>query len=75
MTRRPGFDGDQYLNEQQAAVMSSFSPDQLGGIEQLVKRRGIDFGKINSGFNTKISQFVALLYRLPFSRSCKPSKD
>ena len=37
------------LNEQQSSVLAQLQPDQLGNIQALMKRRGIDFAKINSG--------------------------
>ena len=66
------------LNEQQAAVMSSFSPDQLRGIEQLVKRRGIDFGKINSGGMQSLASIAGARNMgdlVPVIRSVRDRKD
>jgi hypothetical protein len=47
------------LNEQQAAVMAGFTPDQLGGIARMTKRRGIDFGKINSAGMQSLASVAA----------------
>jgi hypothetical protein len=75
MASMQGFFG---LNEQQSAVMAKMSPDQLGGIESLTKRRGIDFGKINSSGMQSLAgvagaKTVADL--VPFIRSVSGRKD
>lgn len=66
------------LNEQQAAVMAGFSPDQLGGIEALTKRRGIDFGKINSAGMQSLASVAAARNMgdlVPTIRSVRDRKD
>lgn len=66
------------LNEQQAAVMAGFSPDQLGGIEALTKRRGIDFGKINSAGMQSLASIAAARNMgdlVPTIRSVRDRKD
>ncbi len=66
------------LNEQQAAVMAGFSPDQLGGIEALTKRRGIDFGKINSAGMQSLASIAAAKNMgdlVPTIRSVRDRKD
>lgn len=66
------------LNEQQAAVMAQFTPDQMGGIEQLVKRRGIDFGKINSGGMQSLASIAGARNMgdlVPVIRSVRDRKD
>ena len=66
------------LNEQQSAVMAGFSPDQLGGIEALTKRRGIDFGKINSAGMQSLASVAAARNMgdlVPTIRSVRDRKD
>ena len=66
------------LNEQQAAVMASFTPDQLGGIARMTKRRGIDFGKINSAGMQSLASVAAARNMgdlVPTIRSVRDRKD
>lgn len=66
------------LNDQQAAVMAGFSPDQLGGIEALTKRRGIDFGRINSAGMQSLASIAAAKNMgdlVPTIRSVRDRKD
>lgn len=66
------------LNEQQAAVMASFTPDQLGGIARMTKRRGIDFGKINSAGMQSLASVAAARNMgdlVPTIRSVRDRRD
>lgn len=66
------------LNEQQAAVMAGFTPDQLGGIARMTKRRGIDFGKINSAGMQSLASIAAARNMgdlVPTIRSVRDRKD
>jgi hypothetical protein len=66
------------LNEQQAAVMAGFTPDQLGGIARMTKRRGIDFGKINSAGMQSLASVAAARNMgdlVPTIRSVRDRKD
>lgn len=66
------------LNEQQAAVMAGFTPDQLGGIARMTKRRGIDFGKINSAGMQSLASVAAARNMgdlLPTIHSVRDRKD